>query len=119
MSGRSTRTGFKETAMSIAINVDNQPPVYPLSYRLAWKLLGWGFAREDGFWIADAYLQDMPLSKRDIWWGNRTLNVRLRRSKLEISVEPRHIARMVGVVKVGVLIAASVGLGWFGAERFG
>jgi hypothetical protein len=36
------------------------PPKMPLGYRLAWRLLGWGFEREDGFWIADAYLQDVP-----------------------------------------------------------
>ena len=43
----------------------------------------------------------------------------MKRSKLEVSIEPRHIVRMVWLVKGVVLIAASVGLGWFGAERFG
>jgi hypothetical protein len=85
----------------------------PLSYRLPWRLLGWGFDREDGFWFADAFLQDMPLSKRDLWWKDGTLNVRMKRSKLEVSIEPRHIVRMIGLVKVVTLIAASVGLGWW------
>ena len=91
-----------------------QRPKMPLGYRLAWRLLGWGFERADGFWIADAYLQDMPYrSERDIWWKDGTLNVRMRRSKLEVIIEPRHIVRMVRLVKVVTLIAASVGLGWW------
>jgi hypothetical protein len=91
-----------------------QRPKMPLGYRLAWTLLGWGFEREDGFWIADAYLQDIPYcSERHIWWKDGTLNVWLRRSKLEISIEPRHVVRMIGLVKVVTLIAASVGLGWW------
>src|SRR6202044_669188 len=80
----------------------------PMGYHLAWRLLGWGFERADGFWIADAYLQDIPLSKRDIWWKGGTLNVRMKRSKLEVSIEPRHIVRMVWLGKGVVLIAASV-----------
>jgi len=90
------------------------PPKMPLGYRIAWTLLGWGFERENGFWIADAYLQDMPYRpERDIWWKDGTLNVWLRRSKLEVSIEPRHIVRMIGAVKAGLLIVASVGLGWW------
>jgi hypothetical protein len=96
-----------------------QRPKMPLGYRLAWRLLGWGFEREDGFWIADAYLQDIPYcsqatpSKRAIWWEDGTLNVWLRRGKLEVSIEPRHVVRMVWLMKVVTLIAASIGLGWW------
>jgi hypothetical protein len=99
------------------ITADSSPVSFtkmPLGYRLAWTLLGWGFDREDGFWFADAFLQDMPYRlERDIWWSEGTLDVRMRWSMLEISIEPRHIVRMVGVVKAGLLIAASVGLGWW------
>jgi hypothetical protein len=42
-------------------------PSLPLSYRLAWKLLGWGFGRQDGFWITDAYLSLEPVA----WQGRR------------------------------------------------
>jgi hypothetical protein len=91
-----------------------QRPKMPLGYHLAWRLLGWGFKREDGFWIADAYLQDIPYhSERHIWWKDGTLNVWLRRSKLEVSIEPRHVARMWWLVRVGLLIAASVAAGWW------
>jgi hypothetical protein len=85
----------------------------PLGYRLAWRLLGWGFEREDGFWIADAYLQDVPYhAERHIWWKDGTLNVWLR-SKLEVSIEPRHVARMVRLVKVATLIAVAFAGGWW------
>jgi hypothetical protein len=91
---------------------DNSPVSFatmPLGYRLAYWLLGWGFDREDGFWFVDALLQDMPHRlERDIWWDADTLHVRMRRSKLEISIEPRHIVRMISVVKVALLVAAGV-----------
>jgi hypothetical protein len=101
----------------MTLSINDQPPVCPLGHRLAWKLLGWGFGREDGFWIADAFLQDEPhCSKRDIWWKDGTLNVRMRRSRLEISVEPRHIGRMVWLMAVSAVFAA----GWItGTARAG
>ena len=36
----------------------------------------------------------------------------LGRSKLEVSIESRHVVRMIGLVKGVALIAASVGFGW-------
>jgi hypothetical protein len=89
------------------------PPKMALGYRLVWTLLGWGFDRQDGFSLADAFLQDVPLSKRDIWWKDGTLNVRMKRSKLEVSIEPRHIVRMVRLVKGVLLLTVAFAAGWW------
>jgi hypothetical protein len=89
------------------------PPRTPLAYRLAWKLLGWGFGRDSGFWIADAYLSFEPRSAWEVERTDGTLAVWLGRSRLEISVEPRHIVRMIGLVKVGLLLTAAVAGGWW------